>query len=168
MSADRKYMHPDADKALHNAQVDANMQIVVVQTLGTADASAGTHERDGYYVDSKGKKVPYSAALDISVNQGFTRITDKKRMPMGELHIKWLLRNLALHGFVCWYRRPEQGFDYHIHAVYVGCPMKDILKRQVEDFLEGKDGLRSHRKEQFWTAPAEMDAQLKALYEKFN
>jgi len=169
MSSERRYMHPRADKAFHDAQVAANLRLVVVQTLGNAPDSKGVHEQDGTYTEPDGDKVPYTAALDISVNQGATIISTGKHIAMDDAHIKWALHNLAEHGFVAWYRRKSQGFDaVHIHAVYAGVKMKPALQSQVRDFLNDRTGLKGHATETYWTADASTDAEIRKLFEQYN
>lgn len=131
-------LHPDASDALRSLGIAADG---ISQTIGNAAASAGTHAQDGV---ASGR--PYSAATDIRV-RGMT-----------ETQIRTLLGALAHVGFAGWYRKP--GFDGwpaseapHIHAVWVGAPMKRILRDQVRDWAVGKNGLVSHTTYKFYTWP---------------
>ena len=126
-----------------NALVDMGMpRDQVGQTIGRAQASAGTHDEDG--VDPCGRK--YSAAVDLSVRR-------PRRLSVSQ--ISALLEELGRHGFAAFYRDP--GRDHwpadqveHIHAVYVGLPMKAALRTQVRDWLDGRNGLASHATYEFW------------------
>lgn len=130
----------------------------IVQTVGKAKASAGTHHADGI----SGSE-PYCAAVDISV-RGFLGLGG-----YNEKQIRWLLFCMARRGFVGWYRyRGSFANNRHVHAIYVGLPMKPALQFQVRDFLLDRDGLASHRKEVFWTAETQWDARLRAMFLKSN
>jgi len=169
MSASTRFMHPLARIAFNRACEQAGLKPVIVQTMGTATASAGTHEIDGSYIAADGNKQSYCAAVDVSVNQKAVFLKTGAKVPMTDERIKWFLWKLAENGFVAWYRRKSQGFEAaHIHAIFVGVAMKPVLDAQVRDFLAGRDGLRGHRKEEFWTAPAALDAELKKLFEAHN
>jgi len=114
----------------------------VMQTIGNAPASGGTHLRDGD--DSEGN--PYCAATDISVRHP-TRLT--------QAQIRNLLDTLARHGFAAYYREPghdhwPRGDVEHIHAIFAGLPMKRSLQEQIHDWLHGKNGLASHASYLFW------------------
>lgn len=73
-----------------------------------------------------------------------------------EAQIAALLDELASVGFAAWYRKPgSDGWPSseapHIHAVFVGAPMKLILRNQVRDWVAGKNGLASHTPYKFHT-----------------
>jgi hypothetical protein len=132
-------LHPRASDALRAAGVSGWR---IMQTIGNAPASAGTHARDGF-VNGQ----PYSAATDISVSG------------LSDTEIRNLLEKLAKVGFAAWYR--HNGFDgwsgvNHIHAVYANCLMKTSLRSQVRSWLAGRNGLVSNTVYHFhtWTAAA--------------
>jgi hypothetical protein len=120
----------------------------VMQTLGNAAASAGTHGRDGTLNGED-----YSAAVDLRTRD------------LSAAQIRKLLDCLARNGFAAWYRY-EGSFtnNRHIHAIYCGLPMKASLKRQVRDFVNDRNGLASHATEKFYTAPKATDMAILALY----
>lgn len=134
-------LHPDASDALRRVGISSDR---IMQTIGGAPDSKGTHLQDGTVAGQ-----PYSAATDISVRNWSQR------------KIRSVLEELGKEGFAAWYRQP--GSDHwpstsapHIHAVYVGCKMKPILRRQVNAWLEGRNGLRSNAPYRFykWSGPA--------------
>lgn len=146
-------LHPDASDALRVLGITAAQ---ITQTIGNAAASAGTHAKDGV-VDGK----DYGAATDISV-RGMTDATIKK-----------FLNDMTQYGFAGWYRKPgSDGWPAseapHFHVIYVGAPMKLLLRNQCRDFFVNKNGLASHTTYQYvtWTA-AQRDA-VKAVYVKHN
>ena len=99
----------------------------IMQTIGSAAASAGTHLQDGTVNGH-----PYCAATDISVSG------------MSSTQIANLLERLAKVGFAAWYR--HNGFDHwagvnHIHAVYANLKMKSSLRSQVYSWLDNRNGL---------------------------
>jgi hypothetical protein len=131
-------LHPDASNALRHLGFTASR---ISQTIGNAAASAGTHAQDG----TAGGH-PYSAATDLRV------------VGLTTNQIAKLLDDLASVGYAGWYRRP--GYDGwpaseapHIHAVWVGAPMKLILRNQLRDWIVGKNGLASHTTYTFHTWP---------------
>jgi hypothetical protein len=98
----------------------------VVQTIGGAPASAGTHAKDGT-LDGK----DYCAAVDISC------VHDLDLKKTQEL-VKALWKN----GFIAWHRNTGSfANNQHIHAVYVGVYMKKALRAQVHSFLANRSGL---------------------------
>src|SRR3569623_121291 len=132
-------LHPRASDALRAAGVSSWR---IMQTIGNAAASAGTHARDGY-VNGQ----PYSAATDISVSG------------LSSSQIANLLEKLGKVGFAAWYR--HSGYDgwygvNHIHAVYANCLMKTSLRSQVRSWLAGRNGLVSNTIYRFhtWSAAA--------------
>jgi hypothetical protein len=85
--------------------------------------------------------------------------------------IKSLLADLANLGFAAWYRTPGQDAwsgPPHVHAVWAGCRLKSILRQQVEDWLDGKNGLGLHEPYHFWQASSEMREQVRNLYRASN
>lgn len=146
-----------ASDELRSMGVPANQ---LMQTIGNAAASAGTHAQDG--VDPYGH--PYAAAVDINVNSPIN---------LSSSGIKALLENLSRHGFAAFYRNP--GADHwpagdieHVHAIYVGELMKASVRSQVHDWLSGRNGLASHAAYQFWQPSVAAEAELRPLFLKYN
>ena len=140
-------LHPRASDALRAAGVSSWR---IMQTIGNAAASAGTHARDGY-VNGQ----PYSAATDISVSG------------LSSSQIANLLEKLGKVGFAAWYR--HNGYDgwygvNHIHAVYANCLMKTSLRSQVRSWLAGRNGLVSNTIYRFHTWSAAARAVVKAKF----
>jgi hypothetical protein len=142
-------LHPRASDALRSIGVSASR---IMQTIGNAPASAGTHAQDGTVNGH-----PYSAATDISVSG------------LSNTQIKNLLGKLATVGFAAWFRWPgHDGWPSsevrHIHAVYANAKMKSALRSQVRSWLAGRNGLVSNTLYGFlhWTA-----AQKTAVRNKF-
>lgn len=140
-------LHPRASDGLRAAGVSSSR---IMQTIGNAAASAGTHARDGY-VNGQ----PYSAATDISV------------YGLSQTQIANLLEKLGKVGFAAWYR--HTGYDgwygvNHIHAVYANCLMKSSLRSQVRSWLAGRNGLVSNTTYHFHTFSAAARATVKAKF----
>lgn len=140
-------LHPRASDAFRAAGVSSSR---IMQTIGNAAASAGTHARDGY-VNGQ----PYSAATDISV------------YGLSQTQIRNLLERLGKVGFAAWYR--HSGYDgwygvNHIHAVYANCLMKSSLRSQVRSWLAGRNGLVSNAIYHFHTFSAAARAVVKAKF----
>jgi len=132
-------LHPRASDALRSIGVSASR---IMQTIGNAAASAGTHAQDGTVNGHA-----YSAATDISVSG------------LSNTQIKNLLSRLAKVGFAAWFRWPgHDGWPSsevrHIHAVYANAKMKTSLRSQVRSWLVGRNGLVSNTLYSFlhWTA----------------
>ena len=132
-------LHPRASDALRSAGVTASR---ILQTIGNAPASAGTHAQDGVVNGH-----PYCAATDLSVSG------------LSNAQIKNLLARLAKVGFAAWFRWPgHDGWPAsevrHIHAVYANAKMKSALRSQVRSWLVGRNGLVSNTLYGFfqWTA----------------
>jgi hypothetical protein len=132
-------LHPRASDALRSIGVTASR---IMQTIGNAAASAGTHAKDGTVNGH-----PYSAATDISVSG------------LSNAQIRNLLARLAKVGFAAWFRWPgHDGWPSsevrHIHAVYANAKMKSSLRSQVRSWLVGRNGLVSNTLYGFfhWTA----------------
>lgn len=128
----------------------------ISQTIGNAAASAGTHAADGTIA---GKA--YCAATDLRVST----LTDAE--------VRTLLDELAEHGFAAFFRDPgEDGWPAsearHVHAIYVGVPMKAALRAQVADWLGGRNGLASHTAYTFYQASPAKKLALEELFEKSN
>ncbi|MDB4993539.1 MAG: hypothetical protein JWM74_971 [Myxococcaceae bacterium] len=146
-------LHPRASDALRRVKVSRGR---IMQTIGSARASAGTHGRDGY---SHGK--PYSAAVDISVRG------------LGTTSIHRLLSRLRSAGFAAWYRRPgHDGWPYgqiaHIHAVYSAVKMKASLRAQTRDFLNDRTGLVGHHIYKFQRPSAAQKRVVRRLFNAYN
>jgi len=146
-------LHPKASDALRKINVPAHR---IIQTIGNAAASSGFHLPDGT-VNGK----PYTTAVDLS-----TRGLSNKE-------VKRLLENLGTVGFAAWFRNPGQdGWPSseaeHIHAVYAGVPMKDVLDNQVRDYLHQKNGLASHTTYRFYQWSHTAKAKVARLFKKSN
>jgi hypothetical protein len=143
--------------ACFEAEVNPNR---IVQTIGGAPASAGTHLKDG---TDHGQD--YSCATDLSVRRA-------KYLPwpgLSEAQIKRLLYQLERHGFAAFYRyRGSFALNRHIHMIYVKLPMKLALQKQVRDFVTGRDGLSGHHTEVFWRGPISWNSWLKGEFLKAN
>jgi hypothetical protein len=129
-------LHPRASDALRSIGITASR---IIQTIGNAPASAGTHAKDGTV-----NGVAYSAATDISVSG------------LSNTQIKNLLSKLAKVGFAAWFRWPgHDGWPAadarHIHAVYANAKMKASLRSQVRSWLVGRNGLASNTLYTFYT-----------------
>ncbi|HET9624476.1 MAG TPA: hypothetical protein VFP84_24055 [Kofleriaceae bacterium] len=132
-------LHPRASDALRSIGVTAGR---ILQTIGNAPASAGTHAQDGTFEGHA-----YSAATDLSVSG------------LSNTQIKNLLSKLAKVGFAAWFRWPgHDGWPAsevrHIHAVYANSKMKASLQSQVRSWLAGRNGLVSNTTYTFFTWPA--------------
>ena len=134
-------LHPRASDAFRSIGVTASR---ILQTIGNAPASAGTHAQDGTVNGH-----PYSAATDLSVSG------------LSDAQIRNLLERMAKVGFAAWFRQPgHDGWPAsevrHIHAVYANCKMKTSLRSQVRSWLAGRNGLVSNTLYGFyhWTAAA--------------
>ncbi|MFT3697831.1 MAG: hypothetical protein QM831_32120 [Kofleriaceae bacterium] len=125
-------LSPRASNALRAAGITSGR---IMQTIGNASASAGTHLQDGVVGG-----VPYCAATDISVSG------------LSDTEIRNLLEKLGKVGFAAWYR--HNGFDHwvgvnHIHAVYANLKMKSSLRSQIFSWFENRNGLISNAIYQF-------------------
>lgn len=136
------------------------MKPICVQTEGGVAASAGTHLEAGTYPDANGNEQSYSACIDFSVNQLATRLCDGAQVPMNAARIYWMLEHFAEFGFCAWYRTPDEGFSAsHIHIVCAMVPIKlPIVQHQVLDFVTGRNGLKSHATEAFYTPSSDYDS----------
>jgi hypothetical protein len=135
MSLLKSGLHPDASAALERIGITSDE---IGQTVGYAEASAGTHAPDGQ-VDGE----DYTCAVDFRIG-GWT-----------DEHVKQLLDNLGQYaGFAAWYRNPgHDGWNgvRHVHAVYAGCRMKLSLRNQIHAFCQGKNGLATNLGYKFHT-----------------
>lgn len=129
-------LHPRASDALRSIGITSGR---IMQTIGNAAASAGTHAQDGTVNGH-----PYSAATDLSVSG------------LSNTQIRNLLSKLAKVGFAAWFRWPgHDGWPAsevrHIHAVYANSKMKSSLRSQVRSWLVGRNGLVSNTTYTFFT-----------------
>jgi hypothetical protein len=88
---------------------------------------------------------------------------------LSESQIHDLLDSLGRAGFAAWYRTPGRDgwpalYLPHVHAVYAGVPLKAGLRVQVRDYLNGKNGLRSHQRYRFHTYDPAAVAAVRQLY----
>jgi hypothetical protein len=132
-------LHPRASDALRSIGVSASR---IMQTIGNAAASAGTHAQDGTVNGH-----PYSAATDLSVSG------------LSDTQIRNLLSRLAKVGFAAWFRQPgHDGWPAsevrHMHIVYANAKMKASLRSQVRSWLAGRNGLVSNTLYNFFHWPA--------------
>ena len=143
-------LHPQAYAALQRRAIAHR----ITQGINHSHEPRNVHDTDGT-IDG----VDYTGAVDISVRC------------LTASQIQSLLGRLAELGFAGWYRKDGQD-DWsgppHIHAVWAGCRLKPILRRQVESWLSGGTGLGSDRPYRFWQPSAEMKDIVRALYEKLN
>lgn len=131
-------LHPDASDALQYLRVPAGG---ITQTIGDAPASAGTHAADG---TAEGHD--YTCATDLSVSG------------LDEDAIHQYIADLAAVGYAGWYRQPgadgvPSTWSPHIHAVWVGAPMKASLRDQVRSWVEGGNGLATEAPYEFHQWP---------------
>jgi hypothetical protein len=129
-------LHPDASDALKYLKVSSGR---IMQTIGGAAASAGTHAQDGVVGGHA-----YSAATDISASG------------MTDAQVKVFIKQLTSVGFAAYYRSPgHDGWPSsearHIHAIWVGAKMKLSLRNQVRDWRVNKNALASHTTYKFYT-----------------
>lgn len=109
----------------------------IVQCIGQASASAGTHGKDG--ADSHGHD--FSCATDIHIND------------LTETQIHTVLLALADKGFAGWWRHTGSfANNRHCHFVWSGYQMKRSLRNQIHDFLAHKNGLVGHDTDEFWAS----------------
>jgi hypothetical protein len=143
-------LHPDAYTALQKLALGHR----ITQGLNESSDAGNVHYADGTV---KGK--PYTGAADISVRCLTTA------------QIKTLLGRLADAGFVAWYRKQGQD-DWtgppHIHAVWAGCRLKPVLRKQVQDWLNGKNGLGTEGDYQFWQPSPQMQEKIRSFYSISN
>ncbi|MNJ62752.1 hypothetical protein D3C77_586050 [compost metagenome] len=70
-----------------------------------------------------------------------------------------MLKALAESGFVGWYRKNgSDGWkgDDHIHAIWVKQKLKPSLVKQVNSWLQDKNGLKSNSVYQYWRPTEEL------------
>lgn len=142
-------MHPDAWDAFLRACVAANQPARrIVQTIGNAPASAGTHARDGSADLGGGKSANYSAATDI----GCREYTDEQNA--------WFRLKLIEAGFVAYWRHGGSwAGNEHFHVVWPGCAMKASLRDQVHQFLAHRNGLVARAVDPWLESPDHLSAE---------
>jgi hypothetical protein len=143
-------LHPDAYSRLQTLALAHR----ITQGINHSAERGNVHDTD---VTISGK--PYTGAVDISVRC------------LTQAQIKSLLAELANRGFAAWYRNPgHDGWTGppHIHAVWAGCRLKPVLQDQVEEWLDGRNGLFSNERYQFWQASAEMKENVHKLFRAAN
>ncbi len=128
----------------------------ISQTIGNAAASAGTHAQDG-----TAGGFAYCAATDL------------RTAGMSNAQVRALLTRLADQGFAAFFRNPgHDGWPSseirHIHAIYVGVHMKASLRAQVQDWLNGRNGLVSHSTYTFWQANHSRKNAIRTLFNQHN
>ncbi|MGH8878494.1 MAG: peptidoglycan-binding protein, partial [Stackebrandtia sp.] len=103
-------------------KISSSIRLTQGSYTSSNPGSAGTHDGGG--------------VVDISVSG----LSSKQRWKM--------VKALRTVGFAAWLRTPDQGFDYHIHAVAVADPdLSSQAQDQVHDYYFGKNGLASHAKD---------------------
>jgi hypothetical protein len=143
-------LHPEAHAALDGLALVHR----ITQGINHSSERGNVHSTD---VTLGGKA--YTAAVDISVRC------------LTETQIKMLLESLARAGFAGWYRKDGQD-DWtgppHIHAIWSGSPLKPVLRRQVESWLEGRNGLGPNRPYRFWQPDMDMKEGVLSRFRRFN
>ena len=151
-------LNPARPQGLHPGALQAVQMIGVAhritQAMNNTSARRNVHQTDGTL---NGRT--YAGAVDISVRC------------LTAAQIKMLLSRLADVGFAAWYRKDGQD-DWsgppHIHAVWAGCNLKPVLQRQVESWIDGRNGLGGDHPYQFWHATTTMKDKVRTLYRMFN
>ena len=128
-------LHPDASDALQYLHVTAGR---VTQTIGSASASAGTHAQDG-----------------VAGGHAYSTATDLSASGMTDAQVKVFIKQLTSVGFAAYFRSPgHDGWPSsearHIHVIWVGAPMKLLLRNQVRDWHVNKNALASHTQYSFY------------------
>ena len=106
----------------------------IVQAIGDAPASWGTHYADGYY-----HKQLYGSAFDISV-RGMTVVRQNATV-----------RALREQGIAAWRRSSDEGFSPHIHAIdpitpnHVFSAIRLDKFHQLKQYQQGLNGMTSGR-----------------------
>ena len=143
-------LHADAYSSLRSLTLAHR----ITQGINHSPERGNVHDTDGTV-----KGTPYTGAVDISVRC------------LTQAQIRTLLARLATAGFAAWYRKDGQdGWSGppHIHAIWAGCGLKPVLQQQVENWLNGGNGLFLNQRYQFWQASAEMKDKVSRLYRSFN
>lgn len=140
--------------ACYLAKIDPDR---VMQTVGTAAASAGTHLADGTLINELGQRESYTGAVDLRTKD------------LTKAQIERLLDQLFSHGFFAWWRHTGSfAENQHIHACFVRLHLKTSLRQQFHDFVRDLDGLRSHATFDGPTATPSQKAVLRAMFFEHN
>ncbi|GAC1397915.1 MAG: hypothetical protein NVSMB52_11510 [Chloroflexota bacterium] len=150
-------------QSCHDAHIHPNR---IVQTIGGAVASHGTHLEDGVWTDpATGHHYPYSAAFDVSIYH----LHDGTPDALSESQIHALLNACASNGIFGWWRRTGSFAQHqHIHLVYAGMTMKQSLRNQCHDYLHNRDGLVDGRPDGFFVPDVAQDNVIRALFMAHN
>jgi hypothetical protein len=143
-------LHPDALSALTRLTLAHR----ITQGINHSADRGNVHGTD---VTIEG--AVYTAAVDISVRC------------LTEAQIRTLLASLANAGFAGWFRKDgADGWSgpNHIHAIWTGSPLKPVLLRQVESWLEGRNGLGPNNPYRFWQPDMNMAQKIREAYRRFN
>ena len=161
---------PQTVAALHDALDGLGIAWFISQGISRDPLSAGTHRPDGRRAGRAGSsgsgRVPpagefYTAVADISI-RGLTtktppgscsprrRAAGRCLSPAENAQFVTLLRALRGAGFAAWYRHlydsAHRRWEIEIHAIDPAAPyIKASLRRQMDDYLQGRDGLRGRR-----------------------
>lgn len=156
-------LHPAAHAKLRELKLDHRIN----SALSLSNKPSNYHGVDGYIGGAA-----YTGAVDLNV----TCLMNKPTA------LRELLILLAENGFAAWYRSDQQeGWvgGAHIHAIWVGCALKEQLQRQVEDWLKGLNGLaekrdrsdrqyRGHQPYTFWKHSDELTTKIAATFRAYN
>jgi len=125
-------LYSDALTALKHVSVDHR----ITQALNPSKAASNYHGADAIQ-DGMQK----AGAVDLSVRC------------LSQADVRSLLSRLTDEGYVAWYRNPSaDGWTGapHIHAVWVTGPLKRQLRRQVNSWIQGRNGLVGDARYGFW------------------
>lgn len=147
---------PQTRQALHSALDGIGIRWFITQGISQDPLSAGTHRPDGRSLSGS----YYSAVADISIAGLTTKVprhrctpsqarAGKCLTPAQEQQFHRVLRRLRDAGFAAWYRhfydRRRGIWENEIHAIDPAAPfIKASLRRQMDDYLRGRDGLVGH------------------------
>src|SRR5881396_586599 len=151
-------LNPGRPEGLHPGAYSALQRVAVAHRI-TQGINNSSERRNVHNTDVTINGKAYTGAVDISVRC------------LTEAQIKSLLAVLADQGFAAWYRkdgRDDWTGPPHIHAIWAGCSLKPVLRRQVENWFEGGNGFGSGRPYQFWQPSAAMTEKVRALYRSSN
>jgi hypothetical protein len=144
---------------LHPGAFSALQRVAVTHRITQGIDNNLSDRGNVHYADLTIGGIGYTGAVDISVRC------------LSEAQIRTLLARLADLGFAAWYRKDGQD-DWkgppHIHAVWAGSPLKPVLRRQVESWLNNGNGLGSGREYRFWQPSVQMKETVRALYQSSN
>ena len=147
-------LNPAKPQGLHPAAY-AELTTIALTHRITQGINHSVERGNVHGVDGTLNGASYTGAVDISVRC------------LTKTQIKSLLEHLATLGFAGWYRKEGQD-DWtgppHIHAVWAGCRLKPVLRRQVEAWLSGGNGLGSNRPYRFWQPTAAAKEKVRKLY----